>query len=65
MIELLEGKFLKPSSPSWKKKNFSRAADRLGYVQSTVTSHIQLLEQACGQRLFHRLSRGVKPTRPV
>ncbi|MFN2747772.1 MULTISPECIES: LysR family transcriptional regulator [Bacillus] len=62
MIELLEGKFFKTFIAVMEEKNFSRAADRLGYVQSTVTSHIQLLEQACGQRLFHRLSRGVKPT---
>ncbi|MGN9863957.1 LysR family transcriptional regulator [Bacillus swezeyi] len=62
MIEMLEGKFFNTFIAVMEEKNFSRAADRLGYVQSTVTSHIQLLEQACGQRLFQRLSRGVKPT---
>jgi len=44
------------------EKSFSRAADKLGYVQSTVTTHIHFLEHACKQKLFHRLSRGVKPT---
>ncbi|KEK22885.1 LysR family transcriptional regulator [Bacillus gaemokensis] len=62
MIELLEGKFFKTFIAVIEEKSFSRAADKLGYVQSTVTTHIQLLEQACKQKLFHRLSRGVKPT---
>ncbi|MBC6971519.1 LysR family transcriptional regulator [Bacillus sp. Xin] len=62
MIELLEGKFFKTFIAVIEEKSFSRAADKLGYVQSTVTTHIQLLEQACNQKLFHRLSRGVKPT---
>ncbi|OAJ73111.1 hypothetical protein AYJ08_15745 [Brevibacillus sp. SKDU10] len=62
MIELLEGKFFQTFIAVIEEKSFSRAAEKLGYVQSTVTSHIQLLEQACNQKLFHRLSRGVKPT---
>ncbi|GIO29709.1 MULTISPECIES: LysR family transcriptional regulator [Paenibacillus] len=62
MIELLEGRFFKTFIVVMEEQSFSRAADKLGYVQSTVTTHIQLLEQACGQKLFHRLSRGVKPT---
>ncbi|MDR9854818.1 LysR family transcriptional regulator [Paenibacillus sp. VCA1] len=62
MIELLEGRFFKTFIVVVEEQSFSRAADKLGYVQSTVTTHIQLLEQACGQKLFHRLSRGVKPT---
>ncbi len=62
MIELLEGKFFKTFIAVMEEKSFSRAAEKLGYVQSTVTTHIQLLEQACNQKLFHRLSRGVKPT---
>ncbi len=41
---------------------FSRAADRLGYVQSTITSHIRHLENASGKKLFHRLPRGVELT---
>ncbi|WP_309273281.1 LysR family transcriptional regulator [Paenibacillus sp.] len=61
-IELLEGRFSKTFIVVMEEQSFSRAADKLGYVQSTVTTHIQLLEQACGQKLFHRLSRGVKPT---
>ncbi|MCY9517793.1 LysR family transcriptional regulator [Paenibacillus apiarius] len=62
MIELLEGRYFKTFIAVMEEKSFSRAADKLGYVQSTVTTHIQFLEQACKQKLFHRLSRGVKPT---
>nr|WP_272595768.1 LysR family transcriptional regulator [Paenibacillus apiarius] len=59
---MLEGRYFKTFIAVMEEKSFSRAADKLGYVQSTVTTHIQFLEQACKQKLFHRLSRGVKPT---
>lgn len=62
MIDLIEGKFFKTFIAVMEERSFNRASERLGYVQSTVTNHIQLLERACGQKLFHRLSRGVKPT---
>ncbi|CAM3043158.1 LysR family transcriptional regulator [Paenibacillus sediminis] len=62
MIDLLEGRFFKTFVTVLEEKSFSRAADKLGYVQSTVTTQIQLLEQTCQQKLFHRLPRGVKPT---
>jgi DNA-binding transcriptional LysR family regulator len=35
-------------------KNFNRAAAQLGYSQSSVTTHIQLLESALGRPLFER-----------
>lgn len=62
MLEALEGRSLLTFLAVLEEGNFSRAAEKLGYVQSTVTSQIQLLEQSCNQKLFHRLSRGVKPT---
>jgi DNA-binding transcriptional LysR family regulator len=62
LINHLEGKFFKTFVTVLEEKSFSRAADKLGYVQSTVTTQMQLLEQVCNQKLFHRLSRGVKPT---
>ncbi len=62
MIDLLEGRFFKTFLAVMEEKSFNRASEKLGYVQSTVTNHIQQLERACGQKLFHRLSRGVKPT---
>lgn len=62
MLERLDGRFLVTFLTVLEEGSFSRAAEKLGYVQSTVTSHIQLLEQECRQKLFHRLPRGVKPT---
>lgn len=42
--------------------SFTRAAARLGYVQSAVTSHIKALEDELGVRLFDRLGRRVMLT---
>jgi DNA-binding transcriptional LysR family regulator len=41
---------------------FSRAAVHLGYAQSTVTAHIQALEQELGVPLFDRLGKKVHLT---
>lgn len=62
MLEALEGRSLLTFLAVLEEGSFSRAAEKLGYVQSTVTSQIHLLEQSCNQKLFHRLPRGVKPT---
>lgn len=62
MIDSLEGRFIMAFIALLEEKSFSRAADRLGYVQSTVTTHIQQLEKISGQKLFHRYPRGIEPT---
>lgn len=62
MLGVLEGRFLVTFLTVLEEGSFSRAAEKLGYVQSTVTSQIQLLEQGCRHKLFHRLPRGVKLT---
>ncbi|MDF2660734.1 MAG: LysR family transcriptional regulator [Paenibacillus sp.] len=62
MIEMLEGRFFKTFVTVVQERSFSRAAEKLGYVQSTVTAHIRQLEQASGKKLFNRLARGVEPT---
>lgn len=39
--------------------SFTKAAENLGYAQSTVTSHIQILEEKLGGRLFDRIGKKV------
>jgi len=41
---------------------FTRAATHLGYAQSTVTAHIQSLEQELGAPLFNRIGKKVQLT---
>nr|WP_308000358.1 LysR family transcriptional regulator [uncultured Merdimonas sp.] len=43
-------------------KNFSKAAEKLGYSQSAVTVQIQQLEKELGVRLFERVGKGVALT---
>ncbi len=43
--------------------NFTKAADDLGYAQSTITSQIQALEEELGTMLFERLGKQIKLTR--
>lgn len=38
---------------------FTKAADHLGYAQSTVTAHIQILEDEIGDSLFDRLGKKI------
>lgn len=42
--------------------NFHQAAERLGYVQSTVSAQIQALEAELGIRLFDRLGKRIRLT---
>lgn len=42
--------------------SFTAAARELGYVQSTVTGHLQALERRLGVRLLDRLPTGAVPT---
>lgn len=42
--------------------SFTATARELGYVQSTVTNHIQALEKHLGVRLLDRLTAGTVPT---
>jgi DNA-binding transcriptional LysR family regulator len=62
MIEHIDGRSMKTFITVMEEKSFSKAALKLGYVQSTVTMHIHQLEQLLGQILFQRLPRGVELT---
>ncbi|MEJ8303994.1 LysR family transcriptional regulator [Saccharibacillus sacchari] len=62
MIDALEGRFFLAFIALMEEKSFSRAAERLGYVQSTITTHIQQLEKIVGQKLVHRYPRGMELT---
>lgn len=43
-------------------RNFSKAAEKLGYSQSTITIQIQQLEKELGIPLFERIGKGVSLT---
>ena len=43
-------------------QNFTKAANQLGYAQSTVTFHIQSLEEELGVTLFDRIGKKVTLT---
>lgn len=40
-------------------KGFTKAAEHLGYAQSTITSHVQILEKELGSSLFDRLGKNI------
>ncbi|MFT9847469.1 LysR family transcriptional regulator [Aneurinibacillus sp. REN35] len=42
--------------------SFTQAAELLGYTQSTITSHVQTLEEHIGAPLFDRMGRKIKLT---
>jgi DNA-binding transcriptional LysR family regulator len=44
------------------RQSFTRAAEELGYAQSSVTTQIQKLEKAYGVQLFERYSKGLRLT---
>lgn len=42
--------------------SYSKAAENLGYAQSTITTQMQLLEQELGVKLIERTGRKIKLT---
>lgn len=62
MFNEWDGRSIRTFQTVMEERSFSRAADKLGYVQSTVTTQIAQLEKASGKKLFDRLPRGVEPT---
>lgn len=62
MLNQVEGRFIESFIAVYEEKSFSRAAVKLGYVQSTITTHIKTLERILDTKLFHRLPRETKAT---
>lgn len=62
MILNLEGKLFHTFIAVFEEENITKAAERLGYVQSTISTHINTLEETFGEKLFIRLPRGVMVT---
>ncbi len=58
----MEFRQLKTFAVIAKLGSFVLAADRLGYAQSTITNHIQILENELGARLFERLGHRIMLT---
>lgn len=45
-----------------RRMSFTRAAEELGYAQSSVTAQVKSLERELGVSLFDRLGRGISLT---
>lgn len=59
----MEFRQLKTFVTAVKYSNFTKAADDLGYAQSTITGHIQALEEELDTMLFERIGKQIKLTR--
>lgn len=46
----------------WNERSFSRAANKMGVSQPSLSEQIRLLEEELGFTLFYRNSRGVEPS---
>lgn len=46
----------------WRERSFSRAAEKLGVSQPSLSEQVRLLEDELGFSLFDRSSRGVEPS---
>jgi DNA-binding transcriptional LysR family regulator len=61
-IKAMEPRYLQTFKQVAELHSFSKAAVALGYAQSSVTNHIQVLETELGVRLFERNNKQVKLT---
>ncbi|MCL9662605.1 LysR family transcriptional regulator [Paenibacillus hunanensis] len=62
MLSQIEGKYIYTFLKVYEYRNISKASSVLGFSQSSVTNHIQLVEQMAGAKLFQRMIHGVVPT---
>lgn len=58
-MRLLEIRHLQTFITIVELEGFTKAAEHLGYAQSTITSHIQILESELGEVLFDRLGKKI------
>lgn len=62
MVIILDHEQLNTFLSLTKTKNFTRTAEELNIVQSTVTTRIKSLEEEIGEKLFSRKTRHVEMT---
>jgi len=62
MLNQLDGKYIYTFLKTYEYRNISKTSIHLGFSQSTVTNHIQILEELLHVQLFHRTINGVTPT---
>ncbi|WP_411347255.1 LysR family transcriptional regulator [Paenibacillus sp. WLX2291] len=62
MLHQLEGKYIHTFLKVYEYRNISKASSVLGFSQSSITNHIQILEHMIGAKLFDRKTHGVTPT---
>ncbi|MDQ1233522.1 DNA-binding transcriptional LysR family regulator [Paenibacillus sp. SORGH_AS306] len=62
MLNQLDGKYIYTFLKTYEQRNISKASIMLGFSQSTVTNHIQILEELLHVQLFYRTINGVIPT---
>lgn len=62
MLNQLEGKYIHTFLKVYEYRNISKASSVLGFSQSSITNHIQILEHMLGTKLFDRMIHGVTPT---
>ncbi len=62
MLSQLEGKYIYTFLKVYEYRNISKASSVLGFSQSSITNHIQIIEQMVGAKLFERMVHGVIPT---
>ena len=58
-VRLMEIRHLQTFITIVELEGFTKAADYLGYAQSTITAHIQILENELGEVLFDRLGKKI------
>lgn len=62
MVNNMDTKQLKTFITVARLNSFTKAANKLGYAQSSITAHIKLLERELGTHLFERIGKNITLT---